>query len=156
MKCHFCPNFQASQFLINFRKLKQNLPKNGLLILYIFSVFLWHNKLLFIHSIAMEYNFSNIAKKCQNFFARIFLDFVQIFDKSKLLGVRFHPSSYITEREYRKSNVSWRHRAHCKSIIIASKINLFHRFLVLLPGCLQFSFQMSNLLFAVTELFVNI
>jgi len=42
--------------------------------------FLWHNKLLFVHSITKKYNFINIVKKCQNVFAQIFWDFAQIID----------------------------------------------------------------------------
>jgi len=35
----FCPNFQASQLLINSHKIKHEVARNILLILYIFNVF---------------------------------------------------------------------------------------------------------------------
>jgi len=53
--------------------------------------FLWLNKFLFMHSITLKHNFIKIVKKCPYFPAHIYWDFVQIFGKSKLLGVRFHP-----------------------------------------------------------------
>jgi len=61
--------------------------------LYIYLMcFLWHNKHL-IHTIAKNYNFINIDKKCRNFFAQeIFpkffeiLRFSQLFNKLRLGG----------------------------------------------------------------------
>jgi len=53
--------------------------------------FLWHNKLLLIHSLKKKYDFHNIVKKCRNIFYPNFLDFAQIFDKSKFWGCAFHP-----------------------------------------------------------------
>ena len=44
-----------------------------------------------IHSIWKTCNFINIVTMRRNFCAHIFWEFVQIFDKSKFLVVRFHP-----------------------------------------------------------------
>jgi len=44
-----------------------------------------------LYAVTKKYNFINIVKKCRNFFDQFFLDFAQIFDKSKLLSVRLHP-----------------------------------------------------------------
>jgi len=60
--------------------------------------FLWHNKLLFIHSIKMKYDFINNVKNVE-ICAHISWDFAQNFDKPKVLVVRLHPftsSSYNT------------------------------------------------------------
>jgi len=40
-------------------------------------------------------NFPDFYSDFQRF-CQIFRDFAQIFDKSKLLGVRLHPASYTT------------------------------------------------------------
>jgi len=51
--------------------------------------YIWRNKLLFIHSITKKHNFMDIVKNFQTFWVN-FLDFAQIFDKSKLLR-ELHP-----------------------------------------------------------------
>jgi len=54
--------------------------------------FLWHNELLFIHSITRKRNFINIVKKCRSLFAQHIWNFAQIFDKSNLKGSACTPA----------------------------------------------------------------
>jgi len=72
-------------------KLKYQVPRNSLLNIHIYlRCFLLRKKLLFIPAIAKRCNFINIVKKCRNFSEHIFWEFVRIFDKSKLCGVRLN------------------------------------------------------------------
>jgi len=82
----------VSQLLINSHQLKHEVTGNSLVTSYVINTvyFLWHDKLLFLHW-KKKYKSINIVQRSQNFCARLFWDFAQIFDKSKLLWVRLHP-----------------------------------------------------------------
>ena len=89
-----------SQLLLNSHKQKHKVPRNSLLILYInfiyviamilYMFFLWLNRLSYMHPIRKKYNFKEYCWKYRNFFAQVFWDFAQIFDKLKLMRVRLH------------------------------------------------------------------
>jgi len=59
--------------------------------------FLWHEQFLFVRLIKKKYAFyCNIGKKYRNISAQIVWRFAHMFDKSKLLRMRFTPNYYVT------------------------------------------------------------
>jgi len=85
----FIPNFVVSQLPINSwnTKLLETVSKFHRYLLFCTM----HYKVLFIHSIAKQYNFINIVQKHGNVFAQLVWNMSWIFHKSKLFGVLLHP-----------------------------------------------------------------